>query len=69
MMKAESMVSGARYFRAISSIRDEIEKREKTETQRTSLYEFMKYTFLQFNPAPKQNELGNINRRTPDYFL
>lgn len=31
--------------------------------------EFMKYTFLQFNPAPKQNELGNINRRTPDYFL
>lgn len=31
--------------------------------------EFMKYTFLQFNPAPKQNELGNMNRRTPDYFL
>ena len=31
--------------------------------------EFMKYTFLQFQPAPKQNELGNINRRTPDYFL
>lgn len=31
--------------------------------------EFMKYTFLQFNPAPKQNDLGNINRRTPDYFL
>jgi len=31
--------------------------------------EFMKYTFLQFNPAPKQNELGGINRRTPDYFL
>ena len=31
--------------------------------------EFMKYTFLQLNPAPKQNELGNINRRTPDYFL
>ena len=29
----------------------------------------MKYTFLQFNPAPKQNDLGNINRRTPDYFL
>ena len=31
--------------------------------------EFMKYTFLQFNPAPNQNDLGNINRRTPDYFL
>ena len=31
--------------------------------------EFMKYTFLQFKPAPKQNELEDINRRTPDYFL
>lgn len=32
--------------------------------------EYMKYTFLQFNPAPKQNELPhNFNRRTPDYFL
>ena len=32
--------------------------------------EFMKYTFLQFNPAPKQNEIPeNFNRRTPDYFL
>lgn len=32
--------------------------------------EFMKYTFLQFNPAPKQNEISpDFNRRTPDYFL
>jgi serine/threonine-protein phosphatase 2A catalytic subunit len=43
--------------------------------------EFMKYTLyviqsflylwcsLQFDPAPKQNELPAISRRTPDYFL
>jgi hypothetical protein len=24
---------------------------------------------LQFDPAPKQNELPAISRRTPDYFL
>jgi len=31
--------------------------------------EFMKYTFLQFNPAPNQNNVEHLNRRTPDYFL
>lgn len=30
--------------------------------------EFMKYTFLQFDPAPRQTE-PNISKRTPDYFL
>jgi len=30
--------------------------------------EFMKYTFLQFDPAPKQSE-PIISKRTPDYFL
>jgi len=31
--------------------------------------EFMKYNFLQFDPAPRQAELPNTNLRTPDYFL
>ena len=30
--------------------------------------EFMKYTFLQFDPAPRQNEI-TVSKRTPDYFL
>jgi serine/threonine-protein phosphatase 2A catalytic subunit len=30
--------------------------------------EFMKYTFLQFDPSPRQNETI-MNKRTPDYFL
>merc|ERR1711957_975125 len=31
--------------------------------------EFMKFNFLQFDPAPRQNELPNVTLRTPDYFL
>ncbi len=31
--------------------------------------EFMKYNFLQFDPAPRQAEIPNISLRTPDYFL
>lgn len=30
--------------------------------------EHLKYTFLQFDPAPRAEE-PNINKRTPDYFL
>jgi len=32
--------------------------------------EYMKFNFLQFDPAPRQNELPtNVTLRTPDYFL
>lgn len=35
--------------------------------------EHLKYTFLQFDPAPRPqeqfNKLNNMNKRTPDYFL
>ena len=32
--------------------------------------EYMKYNFLQFDPAPRQSELPmNVSLRTPDYFL
>jgi serine/threonine-protein phosphatase 2A catalytic subunit len=32
--------------------------------------EFMKYTFLQFDPAPTRDEKVDImDKRTPDYFL
>uniref|UniRef100_A0A7S3J9F5 Serine/threonine-protein phosphatase n=1 Tax=Euplotes harpa TaxID=151035 RepID=A0A7S3J9F5_9SPIT len=30
--------------------------------------EHLKYTFLQFDPAPRTDE-PNVNKRTPDYFL
>ena len=31
--------------------------------------ENLKYNYLQFDPAPKQNEPGTQVRKTPDYFL
>ena len=32
--------------------------------------EYLRYTFLQFDPAPNQNDEDNVvNKRTPDYFL
>jgi serine/threonine-protein phosphatase 2A catalytic subunit len=31
--------------------------------------EYLRYTFLQFEPAPNQNNDENVNKRTPDYFL
>jgi serine/threonine-protein phosphatase 2A catalytic subunit len=31
--------------------------------------EYMKFSFLQFDPAPRQSEIPNIPLRTPDYFL
>ena len=31
--------------------------------------EFMKYNFLTFDPAPRQQEIPHISLRTPDYFL
>ena len=31
--------------------------------------EFMKYTFLQFDPAPQRENDFQPDKRTPDYFL
>ena len=31
--------------------------------------EYLRYTFLQFEPAPNQNNDEGVNKRTPDYFL
>ena len=31
--------------------------------------EYLRYTFLQFDPAPNQNNDNVTNKRTPDYFL
>ena len=31
--------------------------------------EYLRYTFLQFDPAPNQNDDNVTNKRTPDYFL
>ena len=34
--------------------------------------EFLKYTFLQYDPSPIQgnkDEIVGVNKRTPDYFL
>ena len=34
--------------------------------------EYLKYTFLQYDPSPIQgskDEIVGINKRTPDYFL
>ena len=42
-------------------------KRCENEAAIVEVNKLIKYTFLQFDPAPRV-DVPNINKRTPDYF-